>query len=89
MDIEIGDTLTLEENKKYIVVSQVVYEDQLCLYLVDETATIPMFAYLIGNELVEIEDENIIRELLPLFVETASPIMEQMLTYLDSVKPNN
>ena len=84
MHIEIGDTLTLEDNKKYIVVSMADYKNKLCIYLVNEDATVPMFCYLDGDELVEIEKPETIKELVPLFLETASPLLEQILADIET-----
>ena len=88
MHIEIGDTLTLEDNKKYIVVSMADYKNKLCIYLVNEDATIPMFCYLDGDELVEIENPETIKELVPLFLETASPLLEQILADIETNQEN-
>lgn len=84
MHIEIGDTLTLEDNKKYIVVSMAEYKHKLCIYLVNEDATVPMFCYLDGDELVEIENPETIKELVPLFLDTASPLIEQILADIET-----
>lgn len=83
MFIEIGDTLTLEDDKKYVVVSMAEHKNKIWVYLVNESATVPMFCYIDGEDLIEIEDPDTISELLPLFIETASPLIEEIVTAMD------
>ena len=84
MHIEIGDTLTLENNKKFIVVSMAEYKNKLCIYLVSEDATVPMFCYLDDDELVEIEKPETIKEIIPLLLDTVSPLMEPILSKIET-----
>ena len=83
MFIEIGDTLTLEDDIKYVVVSMAEHKNKIWVYLVNESATVPIFCYIDGEDLIEIEDPDTISELLPLFIETASPLIEEIVTAMD------
>ena len=61
MTINIKDTLTLDDNNEYVVISKVNYESKNYYYLLDKN----------NEELVEIEDKKLTTKLLPLFVEVA------------------
>jgi len=72
MKIEIKDVITLDDNNKYVVCGKVDYQDKYYLYLVDMNDLGNVKFGLEKNEnnqikIVGIEDENLIRILLPLF----------------------
>ena len=72
MVINIKDTLTLDDNNKYVVVSKLNYENKNYYYLLDKNNYSNFkFCYEDNDELVEINDNNLITKLLPLFVEVA------------------
>lgn len=65
MIANIKDTLTLDDNNEYVVVSKVN-----CYYLLDKNNNDNVkFCYEDNDELVEIEDKELNTKLLPLFVE--------------------
>ncbi len=72
MTINIKDTLTLDDNNEYVVISKINYESKNYYYLLDKNNEENFkFCYEDNEELVEIEDKNLTTKLLPLFVEAA------------------
>ena len=72
MIISIKDTLTLDDNNEYVVVSKVNYENKNYYYLLDKNNNEnPLFCYEDNDELVELNDKELITKLLPLFVKVA------------------
>ena len=72
MTINIKDTLTLDDNNEYVVISKVNYESKNYYYLLDKNNEENFkFCYEDNEELVEIEDKKLTTKLLPLFVEVA------------------
>lgn len=66
--IDIKDVLTLEDDKKYVVVSKIDYENKVYFYLVGvEEITDVKFGYLDNDEFVEINDKELVTKLLPYF----------------------
>lgn len=73
MNIDIRDTLTLDDNHKYEVISKIHYENKIYYYLVDiHNHTNLKFCYEDKDELVEFNDKELITKLLPLFCEKSS-----------------
>ncbi len=72
MTIEIKDTLTLDDNNEYVVISKVNYENKNYYYLLDKNNEENVkFCYEDNEDLVEIDDKELTTKLLPLFVEVA------------------
>lgn len=71
MTINIKDTLILDDNNEYIVVSKIAYDNKHYFYLLDKNNNDVKFCYEEGEELVEIEDKKLTTKLLPLFLEAA------------------
>ena len=72
MTINIKDTLTLDDNNEYVVISKINYENKNYYYLLDKNNEENIkFCYEDNEELVEIEDKKLTTKLLPLFVEVA------------------
>lgn len=72
MTINIKDTLTLDDNNEYVVISKINYEGKNYYYLLDKNDKENFkFCYEDNEELVEIEDKELNTKLLPLFVEVA------------------
>ena len=68
--IDIKDTLVLSDNNEYVVVSKAVMDNVTYYYLVDiNNITNFKFFYLDKDELVEIEDKELIRKLIPLLTQ--------------------
>lgn len=68
MSIEIKDTILLDDNNEYVVVSKVNYENKNYYYIVDKNKNENLkFCYEDGEELVELNDKEITTKLLPLF----------------------
>ena len=72
MIINIKDTLILDDNNEYVVISKVNYDGKNYYYLLDiNNKENFKFCYEDNEELVEIEDKELNTKLLPLFVEAA------------------
>ena len=72
MTINIKDTLTLDDDNEYVVVSKITYENKNYYYLLDKNNTTNvMFCYEDNGDLVELNDKELTTKLLPLFLEVA------------------
>ncbi len=72
MIINIKDTLTLDDNNEYVVISKINHENKNYYYLLDRNNLKNVkFCYEDNEELVEINDKELITKLLPLFVKIA------------------
>lgn len=70
MIINIKDTLTLDDNNEYVVISKINYESKNYYYLLDKNNKENFkFCYEDKEELVEVDDKQLATKLLPLFVE--------------------
>ena len=66
--IDVKDVLTLEDDKKYVVVSKIDYENKVYFYLVGvEEITDVKFGYIDNDEFVEINNKELVTKLLPHF----------------------
>lgn len=79
MIINIKDTLTLDDNNEYVVVSKVKSDDKNYFYLIDKNDNSNVkFCYQDNDELVELNDKELVTRLLPLFVENAKGELEDL-----------
>lgn len=79
MNINIKDTIILEDNKQYAVASKINYQNKTYYYLVDiHDCTNIKFCYQDDNELVEEDNNEIITGLLPLFYQKAVDVMPEL-----------
>ena len=70
MNIDIKDVITLDDNQKYVVISKVFYENKNYYYIIGkEMHENIKFVYEDNDELVEFNDQELIKKLLPLFYE--------------------
>lgn len=72
MNIEIKDIITLSDNNKYVVTSKVNYQNNMYLYLFDINDNENIKFCLEQHKdnkitVIEVEDKELIKELLPLF----------------------
>ena len=68
--INVKDTLVLDDNNEYVVVSKLNYENREYFYLVDINENRNLkFCYLNGDKLVELENKELIKKLLPMFLK--------------------
>ena len=73
MIINIKDTLTLDDNNEYVVISKTNYENRNYYYLLDKNNNENfMFCYENNNGLVEVSDKELATKLLPLFLESTT-----------------
>ena len=79
MTINIKDTLTLDDNNEYVVVSKISVDDKNYFYLIDKNDNSNVkFCYQDNDELVELNDKELVTRLLPLFVENAKGELEDL-----------
>ena len=79
MIINIKDTLTLDDNNEYVVVSKINVDDMNYFYLIDKNDNSNLkFCYQDKDELVELNDKELVTRLLPLFVENAKGELEDL-----------
>ena len=72
MIINIKDTLLLNDNNEYVVISKINYDNKNYYYLLDKNDNSnAKFCYEDNEELVEMNDKELTTKLLPLFVEAA------------------
>ena len=75
MRIAIKDTVALSDNNTYVVVSKTSYQDKTYYYLIDNNNNENIKFCVEKSEnksLIEIHDKNLIQQLLPLFMKSAS-----------------
>lgn len=74
MNIDIKDTITLDNDKEYVVVSKANYKDKIYYFLIDinDNSNVK-FCYekSSNNALIEIDDADLIKTLLPILTESA------------------
>lgn len=83
MNIEIKDLITLSDNNKYVVCSKTNYQDNEYLYLIDFNNNENIKFGMIKTQdekvsIVEIENPDLIKILLPLFLNGAKDILEAL-----------
>ena len=79
MTINIKDTLTLDDNNEYVVVSKISVDDKNYFYLIDKNDNSNVkFCCQDNDELVELNDKELVTRLLPLFVENAKGELEDL-----------
>ncbi len=70
--INVRDTLVLDDDNEYVVVSKTTYNDEIYYYILDKNNNENFkFCYQVNDELIEIEDDALIKNLIPLFFENA------------------
>jgi hypothetical protein len=78
--INLRNIITLSDDNEYIVVGKIDYEDTIYYYLVDINKNDNVkFCYQKDDGLVELNDSNLIKELIPLFSKQA---MEEINNYI-------
>lgn len=80
MNIDMKDTITLDDKNQYVVASKINYENKIYYYLVDiHNHANLKFCYEDKDELVELNDKELTTKLLPLFFEKAVAEMSDIL----------
>ena len=75
MDIDIKDTIVLSDDNSYIVVGKTALKDNIYYYLIDKdnNGNVKFCVENSKNQsLIELEDEKLIQQLLPLFLKSIS-----------------
>jgi len=83
-EIEIKDTLNLSDGNEYVVCSKVNYEGKKYLYLIDiDDYKNVKFCEEVRNpeadKVVNVEDAELIKTLIPMFYEASKGIIEELL----------
>lgn len=74
--INIKDTLVLDDENEYVVVSKANYNDKIYYYIINNNDNSDFkFCYQENDELVEIEDDKLIKELIPLFFNGVKEVL--------------
>ena len=74
--INIKDTLVLDDDNEYVVVSKANYNDKIYYYIINNNDNSDFkFCYQENDELVEIEDDKLIKELIPLFFNSVKDVL--------------
>lgn len=74
--INIKDTLVLDDDNEYVVVSKANYNDKIYYYIINNKYNSDFkFCYQENDELVEIEDDKLIKELIPLFFNGVKEVL--------------
>lgn len=69
--INIKDSLILDDDNEYVVVSKVKHNEKEYYYILDKyNNSNYKFCYLDNDELVEVQDDNLIKTLLPLLLNS-------------------
>ena len=79
MNFDIKDTITLDDNNEYVVVSKTAYNDETYFYIVDVNSNDSFKILKLNkdnNKLIEFEDDNLVKNLLPLFFNETSKIVD-------------
>ena len=74
-DIELNDTIVLDNNIEYIVSGKTLYDGVEYLFLINEDEFTMHFVALTGNTVVMLdnkEDKELIKKLMPLFLQSAA-----------------
>lgn len=74
--INIKDILVLDDENEYVVVSKANYNDKIYYYIINNNDNRDFkFCYQENDELVEIEDDKLIKELIPLFFNSVKEVL--------------
>ena len=81
MDIDIKDVLELDDNNEYVVVSKTNYNNQNYYYLIDmkNYNNVKFLTEDLSDQtLVDVADEELLKTLVPLFIEEAKPVIDEL-----------
>lgn len=83
-EIEIKDTLNLSDGNEYVVCSKVNYEEKKYLYLIDinnykNVKFCEEVRSTEADKVVNVEDAELIKTLIPMFYEASKGIIEELL----------
>lgn len=74
--INIKDTLVLDDDNEYVVVSKTNYNYKSYYYIINNKDNSDFkFCYQENDELVEMEDDKLIKELIPLFFNSVKDVL--------------
>lgn len=68
--LEFGDIITLENNKKYVVASTCIYNDNFFIYVVNENDNLDCIVGTVQDDnFQEVNDEKTFIEVMPLLLD--------------------
>lgn len=77
--MEMRDVITLDDNNKYAIISKIDYQEKKYYYLVDiNNPENLMFCYEDMGDLVKTNDAELIKKILPLFLEASRDILNEL-----------
>lgn len=79
MELNIKDVIALDDGNNYVVVSKTNYNNETYYYLLDinNNKNFKILKLNINNnKLMEFEDQNLIKELLPMFLKESAKHIE-------------
>lgn len=77
--MEIRDVVVFDDDNEYVIASKVDYNNKTYLYLSDvNNSGKVMFGYLDNDDIVEIKDSKLIKELLPMFLESSKDVINEI-----------
>lgn len=77
--MEIRDVVVFDDDNEYVIASKVDYNNKTYLYLSDvNNSGKVMFGYLDSDDIVEIKDSKLIKELLPMFLESSKDVINEI-----------
>lgn len=78
--INVKDSLVLDDDNEFVVVGKATYNNIEYYYILDKyNNSNYKFCYLDNEELVEIEDEELTKILLPLLLDSAKEEIENLV----------
>ncbi len=74
--INIKDTLILDNDNEYVVVCKTNFKNKIYYYILNNDDNSDFkFCYQENDDLVEIEDDKLIKELIPLFFNSVKEVL--------------
>jgi len=69
MRINMGDTITLDDNEEYLIVTKSFINEKEYYFLINEKSYQILFCYLENDEMVEVSDEEELENVMDVFLE--------------------
>ena len=86
MNINIKDVLSLDDNNIYVVTSKAELDSEIYCYLanINDNGKVKIL-HLDHDQLVEVDDSELVRKLIPLFLEETNKVipLEELFNQVD------
>ena len=86
MNIDIRDIITLDDNNEYVVVSKANYNNEAYFYIFDINNKESFKILKLNkenNKLIEFEDQDLVKNLIPLFFNEAKDLMDSIIPSIE------